>query len=151
MLFNSNIFLFAFLPTVFVGFLLISRYLSVSYAQLWLAAASIVFYGWATWEFVPLLLFSITVNYIAGGTLSERRAMNLSTSGILGLGVAFNLLLLGYFKYAGFLDANVEAATGVSLGLMGVVGMLSAQAAANAAITTATSSTERDLLIESPG
>ena len=121
MLFNSNTFLFAFLPTVFVGFLLINRYLGIAYAQLWLAAASIIFYGWANWEFVPLLLFSITVNYIVGGTLSRRRAMGLLTPGILGLGVVFNLLLLGYFKYAGFLDANVEAATGVSLGLMGVV------------------------------
>ena len=121
MLFNSNTFLFAFLPTVFVGFLLISRYLGVTYAQLWLAAASIVFYGSATWEFVPLLLFSITINYIVGRTLSRRRIIGLPTPGILGLGVAFNLLLLGYFKYAGFLDANVQAVAGVSLGLMGVV------------------------------
>jgi alginate O-acetyltransferase complex protein AlgI len=121
MLFNSNSFLFAFLPTVFVGFLLISRHLGVSYAQLWLAAASIIFYGWATWEFVPLLLFSITVNYIIGGTLSRRRIAGRTTPSILGLGVAFNLLLLGYFKYAGFLDANIQAVTGVSLGLMGVV------------------------------
>jgi alginate O-acetyltransferase complex protein AlgI len=121
MLFNSNTFLFAFLPTVFVGFLLISRYLSASYAQLWLAAASIIFYGWANWGFVPLLLLSITVNYIVGQSLSRRRTMGLPTSGILGCGVGFNLLLLGYFKYAGFLDANVQAVAGVSLGLMGVV------------------------------
>jgi len=121
MLFNSNMFLFAFLPIVFVGFLIITRYLSVSYAQLWLAAASIIFYGWTNWNFVPLLLFSIAANYLIGRTLSRRQNAGLATSAVLGLGVAFNLLLLGYFKYAGFLDANVQAATGVSLGLMGVV------------------------------
>jgi len=121
MLFNSNTFLFAFLPTVFVGFLIITRYLSVSYAQLWLAAASIIFYGWTNWNFVPLLLFSIAVNYLVGRTLSRRQSAGLANSGVLWLGVAFNLLLLGYFKYAGFLDANVQAVTGASLGLMGVV------------------------------
>jgi alginate O-acetyltransferase complex protein AlgI len=121
MLFNSNTFLFAFLPIVLVGFLIITRYLSVSYAQLWLAAASIIFYGWTNWGFVPLLLFSIGVNFVIGRTLTRRQNACLSNSGVLGLGIAFNVLLLGYFKYAGFLDANVYAATGVSLGLIGIV------------------------------
>jgi D-alanyl-lipoteichoic acid acyltransferase DltB (MBOAT superfamily) len=121
MLFNSNAFLFAFLPTVLVGFLLISRAFSVSYAQLWLGAVSIIFYGWTNWRFVPLLLFSVTVNYFVGRTLSKRRTLGSPTSTILGLGIAFDLLLLGYFKYAGFLDANVQALTGETLGLMGVV------------------------------
>src|SRR6478672_7332028 len=98
MLFNSNAFLFAFLPAVLVGFLLISRYLTVAYAQLWLGAASIIFYGWTNWAFVPLLLFSVTVNYLVGRTLSQRRVRGRPTSAILGLGIAFDLLLLGYFK-----------------------------------------------------
>ncbi len=45
MLFNSYVFVFAFLPIVFFGFFYIGKY-SHALASLWLAAASLFFYGW---------------------------------------------------------------------------------------------------------
>jgi D-alanyl-lipoteichoic acid acyltransferase DltB (MBOAT superfamily) len=55
MLFNSGIFLFAFLPIVFALFWL-SRTKWQRY--LLLTVSSFVFYGWWNWRFCFLLLFS---------------------------------------------------------------------------------------------
>jgi len=59
MLFNSYVFIFAFLPVVMLGFYLIGRS-SHSLAALWLAASSLFFYGWWDVRYVGLLLASTT-------------------------------------------------------------------------------------------
>ena len=61
MLFNSYIFLLAFLPVTPAGFFAIGRH-SRSAAAAWLALASLEFYGWWDQRYVPLLLASISVN-----------------------------------------------------------------------------------------
>jgi hypothetical protein len=55
MLFNSYVFIFAFLPVVMLGFYLIGRS-SHALAALWVAAASMFFYGWWDVRYVGLLL-----------------------------------------------------------------------------------------------
>ncbi len=64
MLFNSYIFIFGFLPVVWLGFYQIGKS-SHAMAALWLAAASLFFYGWWDVRYVGLLLASITFNYAA--------------------------------------------------------------------------------------
>jgi len=54
MLFNSIAFLFGFLPWALLGFWLLNRR---EKARLWfLCVASIIFYGYWDWHFVPLLV-----------------------------------------------------------------------------------------------
>ncbi|WP_250516509.1 hypothetical protein [Caballeronia sp. INDeC2] len=62
MLFNSDSFLFLFLPIVFAGTFLLSRY-SHRWAAVWLGLASLCFYAVWNPRFVVLLLASITFNY----------------------------------------------------------------------------------------
>ncbi|MEI6708385.1 MAG: MBOAT family protein, partial [Methylococcales bacterium] len=62
MIFNSYVFIFAFLPIVILGFYGLGHY-SHHLAMLWLAAASLFFYGWWDARFVGLLLGSIVFNY----------------------------------------------------------------------------------------
>lgn len=100
MLFTSFSFLFAFLPIVYLGFLLISRFNQVKITSIWLLLASIVFY--IIWNPKDLLLLSISIlsNYffylgIIKNTGSVSRYL-------LYVGIAFNLLLLGYYKYFDF-------------------------------------------------
>lgn len=99
MLFNSYVFIFAFMPIVFAGTILLGRY-SHHLAALWLGLASLTFY--AAWDsgFVLLLLTSICFNYGAGYLLGHKdiRQAKLVLAGAIGL----NLALLGYFKYANF-------------------------------------------------
>ncbi len=66
---------------------------------------SLFFYGYGGPRFLLLMLLSIAVNY-AGGLLAapDRRRRRLWT----GLVTAVNLGLLGWFKYAGFLGANLN-------------------------------------------
>ena len=62
MLFNSPIFLFAFLPIVFFGFYLWASF-SRDAARLWLICASLIFYAWWNPPYVLLLLGSAAVNF----------------------------------------------------------------------------------------
>lgn len=103
MLFNSLPFLFGFLPlTLAVYFVLGHK--SSSLSSLWLATASLFFYGWWNASFVGLLLASVIFNFGAGRRISQEVGKTGAGFGraLLIVGVMGDLLLLAYFKYAGF-------------------------------------------------
>jgi alginate O-acetyltransferase complex protein AlgI len=63
MLFNSFAFILGFLPPTLAGYWLLADHPA---ARLWwLLAASLLFYGYWDWRFVPLLIGSILVNWLA--------------------------------------------------------------------------------------
>jgi alginate O-acetyltransferase complex protein AlgI len=115
MLFTSALFAWLYLPVVLAGFFVIGRW-SERGAALWLFLASLVFY--AAWmpEFTLLLLASITFNYVVG-----QRIGDLKSKSWLTFGVIVNLLLLAYFKYAGFFLTNINTMTGSDLSLGQIV------------------------------
>ncbi|MBR0328490.1 MAG: MBOAT family protein, partial [Selenomonadaceae bacterium] len=65
--------------------------------------ASLFFYGWWDYHYVPLLLMSILFNYFVGKQIENRA----NKKAILFGGIAADLLLLGYFKYADFFISTV--------------------------------------------
>jgi D-alanyl-lipoteichoic acid acyltransferase DltB (MBOAT superfamily) len=118
MLFNSPVFIFAFLPVALLGFFTLGRW-SGAWARAWLAAVSLFFYGWWNPVYLLLIVGSTAVNFHAGRALQTYaspapQSLWLSKRGLLIVGVAFNLVLLGYFKYFMFLVRNVNALTGSS-------------------------------------
>ena len=113
MLFNSFEFLLAFLPIVLIGYFAFNR-LSGRWGNAWLVAASLFFYAWWRAEYLALLAASIAVNFAVGCTLMRRAAQGMPDRTILVGGIAFNLLLLGYFKYANFFAENVAALAGTA-------------------------------------
>jgi alginate O-acetyltransferase complex protein AlgI len=70
--------------------------------KVFLLGASYFFYGYWDWRFTALLAGSSLINYSAGhsiamgGTAHERKLL-------LGTAVALNIVILGFFKYYGFL------------------------------------------------
>jgi D-alanyl-lipoteichoic acid acyltransferase DltB (MBOAT superfamily) len=108
MLFNSYAFIFLFLPLVLAGYFAIGR-LGRLAPVVWLALASLAFYAVSNWQFVPLLLASVAFNYVVGLVLISQRLRAGARFGVLSIGVTGDLLVLGYFKYAGFLAANLNA------------------------------------------
>lgn len=52
---------------------------------------------------------SISVNFAFAKALMNERSSRIPAQWLLGLGIAFNLCVLGYFKYAGFFVQNVDA------------------------------------------
>jgi len=105
-IFNSNIFLFAFLPVVFVGFWL-SRTKQQRYVLL--TAAGYVFYGYWDWRFCSLLLFSSLVSF-AAALLIQRSASVSDRRFWMTLSIAVDLALLGFFKYYNFFASSLHAA-----------------------------------------
>ncbi len=111
MLFNSPVFIFAFLPLTFLGFYLISSLGRYLLARAFLVIASLVFYAWWNPWYLPLLLASLAVNYSLSAAL-RRAATPVARKGWLILGLVFNLGLLGYFKYANFFMESFNALVG---------------------------------------
>lgn len=109
MLFNSYTFLLIFLPLAVLGFHLLRKG-HRSYAFTWLVACSLFFYGYWNPIYVPLVLAACTVNFWIGRYLAVHhgpRGKWMLTAGITG-----NLLLLGYYKYTGFLQTVIGEVTG---------------------------------------
>lgn len=124
MLFNSYEFIFLFLPVVLLGFFGFAR-ASHRLAALWLAAASLFFYGWWNPQYVFLLLLSITFNYSMGYVIGHQRASRerckTTTLPILVVAISANLGLLAYFKYANFFLATANELAGTDWVLANVV------------------------------
>lgn len=112
MLFNSYIFVFLFLPiTVFLYFLA-GKVEKPALSKIVLLVMSYAFIGYANPIYVLILLFSTVVNYICNRVL---RSKPLRARSILVVGVLFNIVLLGYFKYSNFLIENINIAFGSSI------------------------------------
>ena len=115
MLFVSPIFLQVFLPLTLAAYYF-TLFLIPSLSVQLILIASLIFYAFGGAEQMAVLLASVLVNYFLGHFLaqdkikSDRMRLNL-----LFVGVAFNTLLLAYFKYSGFLLENLNAVFSLKL------------------------------------
>src|SRR6202048_4663311 len=124
MLFNSYLFIFLFLPIALIGYFALGRLGNLA-PVIWLAPASPVFYSVSNWQVVLLLLASIAFNYGIGYLLIARSLSSAPRFAVLTIGVAGDLIVLGIFKYAGFLAANLNAifSTGFTVNILLPVGI----------------------------
>ena len=111
MVFSSVIFLCLFLPIVLGEYYLLPKREA---KNLWLIAASLLFYAFSGLWDVLLLLFSVLCNYLAGLFVSGRK-------GVLYVAVAVNLGVLGVFKYLTFLVRTVDQLPGVAITVPSIV------------------------------
>ncbi len=105
MLFSSNVFLYFYLPIVLLLYYITPRKLR----NVTLFVVSLVFYGWGEPVYVLLMAATIFINYIFGAWISRRKEAGKSAKAVLAAGVAANILILGYFKYAGFLLESAQS------------------------------------------
>ena len=75
--------------------------------KLFLTAASYFFYGWWDWRFMALLFASSMINYLGGLAIARAGAAR-ARKWALGLTVALNLVILGFFKYYEFFITSLE-------------------------------------------
>ncbi len=116
MLFNSYIFIFAFMPFVLFGYFALNHLGYLRAGKLFLLGGSWLFYGWWNPIYLPLLLGSIVVNYtIAGKIQSYGRSREVipPKKRLMLLGVCLNVSLLAYYKYMDFFIFNVNLLPGV--------------------------------------
>lgn len=112
MLFNSYEFLLAFLPISLAGFYLIEGRLGHRAGIVWLVAASALFYGWWNPGYMLLLAGSIAGNFWVGTAIARQAAAGRRNKPLLTFGIAANVALLAYYKYAGFFVTNLGDALG---------------------------------------
>jgi len=109
MLFNSYEYIFFFLPLTFViYFFLLNKRLMIG-AKGFLVFSSLFFYSWWNISYLPIILTSMLFNYTIGNSLNENfQKVQLHKKSLLFFGIATNLSLLGYFKYADFFISNIN-------------------------------------------
>ena len=104
MVFTTRVFVFYFLPLV-----LLAYYCLPGKRNLFLLAASYVFYGWYQPWFVLLMLGATVVNYYCGLAMASDGAGPRRRFAAIAVSVAASLGLLGFFKYAMFFQSNLAA------------------------------------------
>jgi len=104
-LFNSDVFLFGFLPVTFGVFWLLR---SKEARYIWLAVTSYVFYGWWDWRFCLLLLLSSLTSFTAALLIAGAASRTAARRWMIGA-VAIDLAVLGFFKYYNFVAENLQA------------------------------------------
>jgi D-alanyl-lipoteichoic acid acyltransferase DltB (MBOAT superfamily) len=110
MLFNSPEFIFLFLPIALVAYYLLFSANRPILNVAWLVITSMFFYSYWNIAFVPILVGSLLFNFGMGLTLSRR-----PRKWLLVCAIGANVVLLGWFKYAGFLVDNINWAFGAGI------------------------------------
>ena len=110
MLFNSYIFILAFLPIVCIGFYILLKNKKNTWLNTFLLLASIIFYVYAGMETLGLLTVQVVINYGIYKLLIGCNKNNQATGKklFLTVGIIFNIGLLLYFKYFNFFIGTVN-------------------------------------------
>jgi alginate O-acetyltransferase complex protein AlgI len=105
MLFNSFVFLFAFLPLTYAVFWMLR---SASQRYVWLAISGYLFYSyWNPW-FCLLMAFSTLLSFFSALGIERYRGSR-SALLLLVMPIVADLMLLGFFKYADFGMSTAQA------------------------------------------
>lgn len=104
MQFNTYIFILAFLPLTIIGYFLLGKF-NWTVSKIFLVISSIFFYGYVGLQELIWLMISMVVNYIF---IIMFRKITKSRKIILLVGIAFNIILLFYFKYYNFTILSVN-------------------------------------------
>lgn len=121
MLFNSMSFIFLFLPLTLLIYYALIRLGHRNWVFLFLVGSSLVFYSVWNPPYVFLLMISMAFNYIFGRLIEKTKVKGSAHGWILISGVMANLLLLGYYKYAGFFIENLNALSGTDFTLHRII------------------------------
>ena len=120
MLFNSYIFIFAFLPITLVGYFCINRWGKFMAGKVWLIVASLVFYAYFNVAYLPIIVVSIAGNYaLSQCMLTSKRRWLCRLCFVASL--LANVGALGYYKYFDFFVSNINPIFGASFVLRELV------------------------------
>ena len=112
MVFSSLYFLCVFLPlNLALYYVLKNR----NYRNCLLIVTSLFFYAWGEPVWVALLILSTLFDYF-NALLAGRCRGSWKGKAAVALSVTGNLLILGFFKYSGFIVDNVNALLGTGFG-----------------------------------
>ncbi|MBN1775090.1 MAG: MBOAT family protein [Clostridiales bacterium] len=111
MVFSSPIFLFVFLPFVF----LLNKLLPQRFRNTFLLLVSLIFYAWGEPIYIVLMLLSVSVNYGMALLMGPKEDRTSRARLWLVLSIVFNIGMLFVFKYANFFTDNVNWLLGTAI------------------------------------
>lgn len=113
MVFSDLFFIFTFLPTFILCYLLasgIDRWTgkdSNIAKNIVLVVFSLIFYAWGEPVYVFLMIGSVIINYFVGRLIDKGKGTGRKTA--LTIGLILNIAILGTFKYAGFFGEILQS------------------------------------------
>ncbi len=108
MLFNSYSFILLFLPISIIGYFILNNFKAYTAATIFLISMSLCFYAYADIYYLPLMLFSIGVNFLFCKLLNKSER-TLFRKVVLIFAILFNIGLLFYYKYYNFTIQNLNS------------------------------------------
>ena len=113
MTFSNLFFPFVFLPICLGLYVIMPKRLKNPL----LVLCSLVFFSWGTPQYLVLMVASLLFNYLTGIELGKQKEAGKTalTKFTMLSAVIVNLLLLGFFKYYGFLLENISALFGAAI------------------------------------
>ncbi len=122
MVFSSYLFLFCFLPIVLAGYYLLAHTPNRFFQKVFLLCASLFFYGYYNIRYLFLLLSSILANYVIAFLVQHSPdSAKVRRKLLLGIGILFNVGLIGYYKYFDFFLTAVNDIAGTELALRNIL------------------------------
>ncbi|MBE6818947.1 MAG: MBOAT family protein [Ruminococcaceae bacterium] len=113
MVFSSSTFLIVFLPVTLVLYYIVGEVVtrSTTVKNIILLLASLLFYAWGEPVYIILMLISILFNFFAGKDIdrAKKEGNRAGAKVAFIIAIVFNLAVLGFFKYFGFLVENINA------------------------------------------
>ena len=116
MVFSSTVFLFAFMPLLFLFYFMASD----RWRNYILLAFSLVFYAWGEPKFLPVMILLVGLDYIFAYAIGSTDSKT-KRKFWLFLTIATNIGLLGYYKYTRFILENVNAAFDTQIAIPDIV------------------------------
>jgi alginate O-acetyltransferase complex protein AlgI len=113
MLFSSYDFVFLYLPIVILTSVVWVRIISKTSLIYFLLFSSLLFYAWSDFSLLFVIGISIFINLLFGKLIFENK-----NKLFLIAAIAFNLGLLGYFKYSNFFIENIANLFSISIGTL---------------------------------
>lgn len=118
MLFNSFIFILVFLPLTLLAYFGLRKTEKFDYRKYVLIVASLIFVGYIKIYYLIILLISVLVNYYINKVISisqDKRKISMI------IGVIFNILFLGVFKYTDFILENIASISNMQIPALNIL------------------------------
>ena len=102
MLFNSYIFVLAFLPIVLIGYFGLNHFHKYSAAKVFLILASLFFYGYFNWWYLLIIVSSVGLNYLLSRVMLREKTGKALRRIAFAIALTLNIGSLFFFKYYDF-------------------------------------------------
>ena len=121
MLFNSYVFVLAFLPIVLLGYFGLNHFNKYGAAKVFMILASLYFYGFFNWWYLLIIVSSVCFNYLFSRIMLSKKSGKVLRGSVFALALIMNIGSLFFFKYYDFFISNVNTLFNTDIPLLHIL------------------------------